>query len=375
MGCRSELPLLLVFLLRASIARPFTKINTRSRILRGPCGRCGFSQEALMHRNAARFTSSYTAGLLAIGLCRENGNSDIKLTIGALQVAVTVTGYLLGCSAVQTYVYFKNYPNDQQRIQSLVMLLMLIETAQQICLTHAVFVLSIQNWGNNDALLHIPTSLTATLVLTACDALLVEWFYFWRIYKLISRKWPSIIGTVLSVVRFAGWMFFTSQSTRLGFASQSLVQEWKWLIVTLLVGLFVNNGFISGTILAMFLRSRDGAMSRTKLLLDQLITWTIETCLITELIYVAVIILFVTLRDSFVWLVVLACGIKVSSNCLLSSLNNRQPTQPLTEPTFGASINHDFPLIITTANDARRDHDTASEFTTAPNSVLAQEIK
>ncbi|KAF7426649.1 hypothetical protein PC9H_009018 [Pleurotus ostreatus] len=51
------------------------------------------------------------------------------------------------------------------------------------------------------------------------------------------------------------------------------------------------------------------------------------------------------------------------------------PTQPLTEPTFGASINHDFPLIITvsTVNDTRRDHDTASEFTTAPNSV--QEIK
>lgn len=28
-----------------------------------------------------------------------------------------------------------------------------------------------------------------------------------------------------------------------------------------------------------------------------------------------------------------------------------------------------------TANETRRDHDTASEFTTAPNSVLAQEIK
>ncbi|KAG9218452.1 hypothetical protein CCMSSC00406_0010031 [Pleurotus cornucopiae] len=356
-------------------------------------------------------------------------NSDIKLTIGALQVAVStsasmltffggrklmymgarigiaITGYLLGCSAVQTYVYFKNYPGDQQRIQSLVMLLMLIETAQQICLTHAVFVLSIQNWGNDNALLHIPKSLTATLVLTACDALLVEWFYFWRIYKLIARRWPSMIGAALSVVRFAGWMFFTSQSTHIGFASQKLVEEWKWLIVTLLVGLFVNNGFISGTILGMFLRSRPGAMSRTKLLLDQLITWTIETCLITELIYVAVIVLFVTLRESFVWLVVLACGIKVSSNCLLSSyasvlllscarltvrliysvllcflkrsLNNRQPTQPPTEPTFGASINHDFPLIITvnTANETRRDHDTASEFTTAPNSVLAQEIK
>ncbi|KAF4564094.1 hypothetical protein EYR36_003346 [Pleurotus pulmonarius] len=280
------------------------------------------------------------------------------------RMAIAVTGYLLGCSAVQTYVYFKNYPNDQQRIQSLVMLLMLIETAQQICLTHAVFVLSIQNWGNNDALLHIPTSLTATLVLTACDALLVEWFYFWRIYKLISRKWPSIIGTVLSVVRFAGWMFFTSQSTRLGFASQSLVQEWKWLIVTLLVGLFVNNGFISGTILAMFLRSRDGAMSRTKLLLDQLITWTIVLTIPPSTANPPA-----ELRPDS----------RVASRAGLRNkrLNNRQPTQPLTEPTFGASINHDFPLIITvsTANDARRDHDTASEFTTAPNSVLAQEIK
>ncbi len=101
----------------------------------------------------------------------------------------------------------------------------------------------------------------STLILNLI-AYAFQWFYFWRIYKLISRKWPSIIGTVLSVVRFAGWMFFTSQSSRLGFASQNLVQEWKWLIVTLLVGLFVNNGFISGTILAMFLRSRDGAMSR-----------------------------------------------------------------------------------------------------------------
>lgn len=102
----------------------------------------------------------------------------------------------------------------------------------------------------------------SNLLLIPYLAYALQWFYFWRIYKLIARRWPSIIGAALSVVRFAGWMFFTSQSTHIGFASQKLVEEWKWLIVTLLVGLFVNNAFISGTILGMFLRSRPGAMSR-----------------------------------------------------------------------------------------------------------------
>ncbi|KDQ32375.1 hypothetical protein PLEOSDRAFT_1081543 [Pleurotus ostreatus PC15] len=95
-----------------------------------------------------------------------------------------------------------------------------------------------------------------------------------------------------------------------------------------------------------------------------------------RLIYVVVIILFVTLRDSSELRPDSRVASRVGSrNKSTVKLSTIFPTQPLTEPTFGASINHDFPLIITvsTVNDTRRDHDTASEFTTAPNSV--QEIK
>ncbi|KAJ8502812.1 hypothetical protein ONZ45_g11416 [Pleurotus djamor] len=285
--------------------------------------------------------------------------SEIKLTVGALQVAVIITGYLLGCSAVQTYIYFKNFQKDLRRIHHLVSTLMILETAQQVCLIHTVYVLSIENWGKDDVMEHVPGSLTAAVVLHVLDAYFVENFYFWRIFKLTGKRWPSMVASFLSLVRLAGWLAFAVKGAQLGFSSQALTEHWMWLIVTLLFGIFLSNGFISSAILLFFYNNRVNALKSTKQMLDQLITWTIETCLITELFYAAAIILFLTVKNSFVWLVVLACGVKgtfhftqiatkatemefsVSSNCLLSSLNNR----PLAAETSALiTLGQDVPL-------------------------------
>ncbi|KAF9492327.1 hypothetical protein BDN71DRAFT_1216225 [Pleurotus eryngii] len=88
--------------------------------------------------------------------------TDVNYTIGALQVAVGTSGFLLGCSTTQIYAYYKNYPYGPRATKIYVVVLWLSETAQQFAAMHAVYAMSVTSWGHPSALLHPPTSISVT---------------------------------------------------------------------------------------------------------------------------------------------------------------------------------------------------------------------
>ncbi|KAF7420879.1 hypothetical protein PC9H_011397 [Pleurotus ostreatus] len=253
----------------------------------------------------------------------------VSANAGALHASSSVSGILLGCLVVQSYVYYKKHYDDPLGVKILVVTLVTSEIAQQLCMIDADYTLAISNWGNPTIFFRLPASLWATIVISVLNSPLVESFYFWRIYKISQRMWPSVIGTFLSWLRCAGWLVFASTAAQQGSLTPGFIDDKSWLIITLVAFGLVTNGFLAAVMVYYLIRNRHtpfrrmGVPPRTKLLIDRLIMWTVQTSIITGLAYAATLILFITLRNTLIWFGILACTTKVCANCLLSSLNDR----------------------------------------------------
>ncbi|KAJ8690334.1 hypothetical protein PTI98_011765 [Pleurotus ostreatus] len=264
----------------------------------------------------------------------------VSANAGALHASSSVSGILLGCLVVQSYVYYKKHYDDPLGVKILVVTLVTSEIAQQLCMIDADYTLAISNWGNPTIFFRLPASLWATIVISVLNSPLVESFYFWRIYKISQRMWPSVIGTFLSWLRCAGWLVFASTAAQQGSLTPGFIDDKSWLIITLVAFGLVTNGFLAAVMVYYLIRNRHTPFRRTKLLIDRLIMWTVQTSIITgytlldphamchlftppRLAYAATLILFITLRNTLIWFGILACTTKVCANCLLSSLNDR----------------------------------------------------
>lgn len=84
----------------------------------------------------------------------------------------------------------------------------------------------------------------------------MQTFYFWRIYKLSRRMWPSIFGVLLSWLRCAGWFVFAVAGSKQGYFSVDFVDEKSWLLITLIVCGLVTNGGLSGVMVYYLVRKR-----------------------------------------------------------------------------------------------------------------------
>ncbi|KAJ8701449.1 hypothetical protein PTI98_000230 [Pleurotus ostreatus] len=253
--------------------------------------------------------------------------SGVSNTLGAVQAATAVSGFLLGCLIVQGYGYFKRYAHDPWGIKCLVLLLLTLGAAQQLSMVAADYNMSIDNFGERDILARLPTSFGVAFFLDLFNSPLVESFYFWRIYKLTDKLWPCAIGTVLSWLRCAGWTVFAAQGAKEGYSNFSLLDSHTWLLaITVGYGLVAN--ICVASIMVVFLyQNRNTTFMRTKVIIDRLILYTVQTCLITGLGYGTTLVTFLTMKHTFIWLGILACTSRVCTNCLLAELNDR-PMRP-----------------------------------------------
>ncbi|KAJ8502813.1 hypothetical protein ONZ45_g11417 [Pleurotus djamor] len=163
---------------------------------------------------------------------------------------------------------------------------------------HAIYTMSVTNWGNVFALLKQPSSISATFFLGIFVPPLVETFYLWRLYKLFGTPRACLFGLLVCWTRFCGWILFAVQETRLGYISGELFDHWTWLLIVLLVTGAILNGTIAGAMLYYLYGQRDTPLMRTKILVDRLIMWTVQTGLITGITYIVVLVVFLTMQDT-----------------------------------------------------------------------------
>ncbi|KAG1874466.1 hypothetical protein F4604DRAFT_745646 [Suillus subluteus] len=247
-------------------------------------------------------------------------------TLGALQVGGTIMVFLFGIDTLQTYYYFKRYPNDRLWIKLLVVWIWLEEIGHTISVLTGMYLLTVTQFGQPDALAvtTMPAGYAWSIIFSGSVGSIVEAFFAHRMYVL-SKSWylPSIAWALASF-RCVGSMVVAAQV----FGNISLdvfSTRWRWLITACFATGAGADLIVAGGLCYYIYREKRVAMGQTTMrLLDRLLAYTIETGLVLSMSAVVILIIWGTTPHSFWWFGIFLFYTEVFANCLMASLNTRR---------------------------------------------------
>jgi len=248
--------------------------------------------------------------------------------LGVMEVGVFVSLVMFGVVALQGYVYFQNCHSDRTGLKLLVGSLLLFELCHSIASCHAIYYFTVVLAGVPE--LEKPAnsySLALTPVLETIITALVQGFFAYRLRILSGRLHLCLVCWGLCLLRFIGGMGMSVE----GFLDVArepdyfkLQDTYGWLITSALnVGAVLD--LLITVSMCFYIKRMYTSYNfpRSDELIHRLISWTIQTGLITSMTSVAVVMTFQTMRHNFVWLALYTFLAKLYTNSLLVSLNAR----------------------------------------------------
>ncbi|KAF7351912.1 Retinol dehydrogenase 12 [Mycena venus] len=222
-------------------------------------------------------------------------------------------------------MYFKAFPRDSRFLKGLVFALWIVEMAHTACIFNALYMYTITAYGDPTSLTKFPISLDVALVLHGVNVIIVQLFFAHRMSKFLENKYyiPVIlsVGTVL-LVRFIA--FFVSGVAAVRVASLvTFMQSWKSLILFNVVSCAITDVIMSAILVYQLAIRRADAYKSTIAIVDKLIMWSVETCLVTTFTTMVMLVCFLTMKENFIWIGILLVQPKIFSNAMLANLNSR----------------------------------------------------
>ncbi|EDR06567.1 uncharacterized protein LACBIDRAFT_300118 [Laccaria bicolor S238N-H82] len=260
---------------------------------------------------------------------------DLTDTVGALLIGTLFSVFLFGVVTLQTHLYFTQFREDHWSTKALVGGIWLLEVGHTIAICYEIYHATIVLYGRPDKLTQFP-ALGATLTIGGLITLLVQGFFALRVWKVLPDpfRYVGLVCGLASFARMIGSTFLSYQGITTPSAAQYAVQ-WKWLITTLLVGGAIIDVTIAASMVYYLHKSRKNAFSKVARLLDRLVAYTIRTGLLTSVSAVALLICFLSIPETLIWLALYTFLAKLYSNSLLSALNERREMR---ETIYSASV-------------------------------------
>ncbi|KAK6977183.1 hypothetical protein R3P38DRAFT_2582108, partial [Favolaschia claudopus] len=209
--------------------------------------------------------------------------------LGALLIGAIISYTLLGISTIQVHMYFKRFPQDSLKVKCMVGGVWLGEIGQSISFAIALYTVLITNFGHPERLSHFPTS----LIVSACLASLVTFtgdnayslyysvqiFFAYRIYTLSRSLYIPTLCWMLSLFRL-----IPSNVILFGGIHDpgEILNRWSTLFNAIWAVSALNDILIAGTMVVLLRERRNHVLERTSAVVDKLITWTIETGMVTR---------------------------------------------------------------------------------------------
>ncbi|EPQ54073.1 hypothetical protein GLOTRDRAFT_139474 [Gloeophyllum trabeum ATCC 11539] len=205
-----------------------------------------------------------------------SGPLDLTNTYGAATMGAMATLILYGITVLQTYFYFLQYPKDSPAFKLLVASLCLLDSLHIVLVCHVIYHYLVTNYFNPIALLSGVWSLYASVAANVVIACAVQIFFTMRIYHLSGPR----------------------------------TKHW----LTTLVTIFVILHFCFGV---------DTVVKFTNMIINRLMLWAVNRCLLTAAVAVAETIVF-CVTPSQLWFISIDFVIgKLYCNSLLATLNSR----------------------------------------------------
>lgn len=252
---------------------------------------------------------------------------DLRPTFGAMYIGGTIAVMMYGITSLQTYLYYVYYPNDPASMKWLVAFVWVLETLQTAFVTHAIYYYVIANYMNPLALLDGVWSLFSSVGLNVFIAFVVQCFFTKRIWSLCSTRTRYWLLPLIAIVVFAHLCFgmetvgLLAQRKEFSKVAQiSLIAATPFAVFAVL-----SDVVIAGALCVLLHRGRAGSSIRsTNTLVNTLIIFAINRCLLTSVVAVAETIMYAIFPDSL-WFIGIDFVIgKLYANSFLATLNTRR---------------------------------------------------
>jgi hypothetical protein len=247
---------------------------------------------------------------------------NLNLTLGALYIGGAFSTFLFGIATLQTWSYYNFFPNDRGLFKYLVGGLWLLDGFHLVIVTHSAYYYAISNYMNPASFAITSWSLSLGPVVTASVACTCQAFFTARVWILGRNAIITAVCGALCLARFALSIYTTWGSFHVpGIVKYEV--EFGWSLRAGL-GIATAGDVCIAAAMVYYLSSNRTGIKNTDRLLSRLLTFTVETCLITSTVTVVDLICFVVMPENFVFLGLYAVVAKLYTNALLTSLNSRK---------------------------------------------------
>ncbi|KAH7907137.1 hypothetical protein BJ138DRAFT_1215573 [Hygrophoropsis aurantiaca] len=250
-------------------------------------------------------------------------------SIGAILVGAFVMMYLFGIVTVQTYHYYHKYPGDSLWLKILVASVWSLLLGHSIAVAIGLYTISVLNSGQFPTATvfnsRVPLGLASSILISAFIAPIAQGFFVYRVHVISKHRVIPALFCLVCLWQLVGNFGLGSYAIKYNDSLQHLMADFAWLIQGSII-----LGAVCDTLVAVMMcyylrREKSIAITRTALILNRLMKYTIETGVLTSLTNLTVVICYVTIPTSLVWLAVFLIRAEVYANALLANLNARNP--------------------------------------------------
>ncbi|KAF8872118.1 hypothetical protein BD779DRAFT_1715344 [Infundibulicybe gibba] len=252
--------------------------------------------------------------------------------LGAMEIATFISLVLCGVGVAQGYSYYHHFITDRPFLKVMVGTVLALEVSHSIATADVIYDFTI----TLAAAAVKPTNsyaLSATPLLETLITAIVQSFFAYRIRSLSGNLYISSLCWVLSFLRFLGGVALAIEAFLVPHEPGYVVHRdsMAWLITLVLsVGAAVD--LLIAASLCYYLNRLMSpiTMRRTARIMDRLISWTIQTGLVTRLDSIQSESCYVLIMNKYdisccshlrgIWMAIYTVLAKLYSNSLLLSM-------------------------------------------------------
>ncbi|KZV95454.1 hypothetical protein EXIGLDRAFT_735184 [Exidia glandulosa HHB12029] len=265
-------------------------------------------------------TAGFPAPSMPLGI-------DLSSTFGVIEIAILLVMFLTGIATLQTWNYFRDYPQDKAYIKLAVGVVYIMDLLHTSFLAQGLHHYTIRNFGNFLELDNVIGTLIGTALLGGIIAFAVRTYFCLRIKVITYTPIYALFCWILSIALLVLDILVAVNVAKSGSLSKihtpgSLTQ--KLGLASLLIGA-ADDLLIAGFLCMGLLKARKSSgFEGTHRMLDKLIAYTISSGVLTSVMAVVEAIVFnLSGNSNYAFFAFYFIIPKLFGNSFLASLNER----------------------------------------------------
>ncbi|KAA1465967.1 hypothetical protein DENSPDRAFT_4150 [Dentipellis sp. KUC8613] len=247
---------------------------------------------------------------------------SLDATFGAMFIGVILAATLYGVTCLQTWSYFRDYPEDTWRIKTLVLAVFISDTVHQALITQSIYEYLVTHYFDPTYLGLINRTLLIEVLFNGFTAVMVQSYFILRIWRLSKGKlWLTIPVIVCAIAQFLVTVIYTAKGLKLtGFDELTDIQGLSISIN----GTTVATDISIAAILCGLLHGSRTGFRRTDNMINKLMIFSVNTGLLTSIDAVCSLAFVVAFPHKLIYVCFFFCLGRLYSNSLLGTLNFRK---------------------------------------------------